>query len=73
MSGNCDIPITITVTKHSITGQPANLPDGVVQRIAYMVDCSIFGQWFDDLFQAMPSPLTEDYRRLSVDRIRHGS
>ena len=63
MSGNCDIPVTIT-------SDPAIEPDSEVAR---RVEGGWFGNLFGRLFDACQSPLTEDYRRLSVDVVRHGA
>lgn len=73
-------PVNITISKDVIVGKPADLPDGVIERLAAHAECQIFiglGMYMNSLFgsllNSMPSPLTEDYRRLSVDTNRHGA
>lgn len=73
-------PVNITISKHAIVGKPVDLPVGVVERLAAHAECQILmglrmymNSLFGSFFNSMPSPLTEDYRRLSVDTNRHGA
>ena len=65
----------ITVSKHSIVAGPAIEPDSeVAEYVNQMIrraEGNWFGKLFNCLFDACPSPLAEDYRRLSVDQARH--
>lgn len=72
---------TFSIVKGSIVYpwdiQHVKLSNGIIDRLVRYIECSLLGAYmlnlFDMLFQALPSLLAEDYRSLSVDRVRHGA